>query len=232
MKIIKKIMFALFLGSVAFAGTGCSAIGYGIGAAADSNGVKNFGVPPEQNSPLQIHEYSRIQILLKNGQMRDGEFVMYMEEKVGEEYLTSIVWKDNENRQQVITPMTDIEQVITLKSASGKWKSLEEAASIRKNSRIEIYLKSGQTQKGQFLLLLEQEEGDENVAFIVWYDAASKQQMSTKVEDIAYISNRSPELKMVGLGIGGFVDTIILVKIFLTTSDNLIDAFFDGLFDF
>ena len=116
MKLIRQLIFALFVGSFALAVSGCSAIGFGIGALADSESIKKMGVPGEQATPLQ--ENSHIQIFLKNGKILEGKFLFQMEKKVGEEQVESIVWYDEANDRQVSTQAADIERVATIKNGN------------------------------------------------------------------------------------------------------------------
>ncbi len=64
MKQIKRFMFAIFVGSFIFVGSGCSVYGFGIGAFLDSKEVKEMEFPVEQISSIPMK--SKIKIFLKN----------------------------------------------------------------------------------------------------------------------------------------------------------------------
>jgi hypothetical protein len=122
MKLIKQLMFALIIGQYMLSATGCSALGFGIGALSDSNKIHKLEIPSEELT--LIPKNSRIQIFLKNGQQQEGEFLMHMEQKVGEEYVKSIVWYEKGSNRQVSTPVADIERIAAKQQRNGKWIGL------------------------------------------------------------------------------------------------------------
>ncbi len=225
MKLIKQLVFAISLGSFALGGSGCSAIGFGIGAVSDSSKIIRLGMPDEQATRLQ--ENNHIQIFLKNGLRHDGKFITRMTGKIADENVASIVWYDEATDRQIATPTADIEQVVTINSQKDKWLALEEAATIRKNSDIKILLKSGQRHEGKFLIYWEEKVGDEHIGNIEWYDKATNQKVSTQTSEIKRIIAKQQRYgKWVGIGIGSVLDTIIVVGVI-----NAVGKSLDG-FDF
>ncbi len=213
-------MFALLIGQSMLLATGCSVLGFGIGAISDSSqSEQGFGIPAAKTTPLQVQENSYLQIFLKNGEQQEGKFTKLMKQKVGDENVESIVWFDEANNRQVSTQFADIERIVTIDDEHSKWLHLEEAASIQKESLIEISLKNGEQASGQFLLFQEQKIGDENIAFIEWYDKANNRQVSTQVADIERIVVKQKRNgRRRGLGIGAALD--VLMIILLARGDN------------
>ncbi len=213
MNLVKQLIFVLFLGQYMLSATGCaSALGFGIGADKDSKKIKKFGVPAKQTAPLQVRENSHIQIFLKNGQRQDGEFVKLMKQKIGDEYIESIVWQEMANNQQISTQVAEIEQMITIEDEQSKWIDLKEVASIRKDSRIEIFLKEGQQLEGRCIRQMEQQVGNEYVTTIEWYDKINKRQVSTQIADIeGMVVKQKRNGKWKGLGIGIAIDGIVIL---------------------
>ncbi len=105
---------------------------------------------------------------------------------------------------------------------------LEQVITISKNSQIQLFLKNGQEQEGIFLTNMAQTVGDEQVAFIVWYDKVNYHQIATKIADIERIVVKPKRNgKAVGLGIGASLD-VILTIVALKSLENT----FNNLFDF
>ena len=111
MKRIKQLIFALHLGLFVLVGSGCSAVGFGIGALSDSYKSENLEISSEQAPSLQRN--SHIQILLKNGQQREGQFLLYIAKKIGDAHLENIVWLDKANNCQVSTQIAEIDRIVT-----------------------------------------------------------------------------------------------------------------------
>ncbi len=157
---------------------------------------------------------SRIEISLKDGQLLQGRFLKQMEEQVGNGNLTTIEWYDVANKQQMSTQVEDIEGIIAFENERDNWVGLEEAATIKGNSHIEIFLKDGQILQGRFLKQLEQQVGIETVQTIVWYDEANTRQVSTHVADIAgIVVKQKRNQKWKGLGIGIVIDAVLTAVI-------------------
>ncbi len=124
MKMIKQLVFALFVGSFALVVSGCSVIGFGIGNASDSNNKISWQEFSGEEL-TQMPKNSEIQIFLKNGQVQKGRFIRLLEQQEGEETINSIVWNDLATYRQAATQITEIERVV-IKSTEGnnKWLGL------------------------------------------------------------------------------------------------------------
>ncbi len=122
MKLIKQLVFVLFVVQSMLSATGCSAVGFGIGALSDSNKIEKLEISSEDVSALP--KSSHIQILLKNGQQQEGQFQLYIAQKVGDEYLGNIVWHDKANNRQVSTQIAEIDRIVTKQQRNGKWLGL------------------------------------------------------------------------------------------------------------
>ncbi len=126
MRLIRQFLFAIVIGQYMFSGTGCSAIGLGIGAASDSNNkTSRQEFPGEELTRIPIN--SQIQIFLKNGQLQEGKFQFYMERRTGVEYAGYIVWYDKATDRQVSTKIADIERIVRIvakQQQNGKWIGL------------------------------------------------------------------------------------------------------------
>ncbi len=187
MKQIKQLMFALIIGQTLLLATGCSVLGFGIGAIKDSKKnekIRKFGIPDEQAAAKPVQENDHIQIFLKNGERLDGGFVKFVRQKIGDEIQESLVWHDMQTDQQVLTKATEIERIINIKNGQDKWTDIKEAANIKGNSKIKIFLKDGQQLEGRFLKHMEHQVGNEYVATIEWYDKANNRHESTQIADI------------------------------------------------
>jgi hypothetical protein len=187
MKQLKQLLFVLFVVQSMFSATGCSILGFGIGAVKDAKKIekiKKYGIPSEQSARSSVQENKRIQIFLKNGNRLDGKFIKLVNEKVDDEIQHSILWHDMSNNQQVTTQFIDIERIITIEYEEDKWAGLEEAGTIKGSSHIEIFLKDGQKLEARFLKQMEQKIGNDTVTTIEWNDVANKRQVSTQVTAI------------------------------------------------
>ena len=122
MKRIKQLILVLLLGLFMLGGSGCSAIGFGIGAYSDSNKSEILEISSEQAPTLP--KSSHIQLLLKNGQQREGQFLLYIAQKIGDAHLENIVWLDKANNQQVSTQIAEIDRIVTKEQRNGKWLGL------------------------------------------------------------------------------------------------------------
>ncbi len=124
MKLIKQLMFALIIGQYMLSATGCSVIGFGIGAISDSNNIKKMEISGEELTP--IPKNSHIKIFLKNGQQQGGKFIMRLKQQVGDEHSESIIWYSEVTQQQVSTQVASIERILvgrgqTREQTNGKW---------------------------------------------------------------------------------------------------------------
>jgi hypothetical protein len=122
MMLIKQLIYSLIIGVPLLSITGCTAIGFGIGALSDSNKTRNYKIASEQ--PPYIPKNCRFQIFLKNGQRQDGEFVKLMKQEVGEEYVEAIVWYDKPSKRHVSTRISEIDRIVTKEQRNGKWLGL------------------------------------------------------------------------------------------------------------
>lgn len=122
MKLIKQLMLALLVGLFVLAGSGCSLVGFGIGALSDSNEIERLEISSEQVPSLP--KGSHIQIVLKNGQEQEGKFISYIAQKVDDQHLENIVLLDKVNNQQVIKQIAEIDRIITKQQRNRKWLGL------------------------------------------------------------------------------------------------------------
>lgn len=208
-------MLAILIGQYLLTASGCSIIGFAIGASSDSQYSVKMGIPPKPTriEPLQKGEH--IQIFLKDGNRQDGWFDSFYKEMVDEERRLSIVWTHIDSRQLDTTLVTDIERSIVIENEKNKWVGLEEAASLRKDTRIKLTLKDGQTYKGQFLSLMEQPIGEEEVTpAIQWYNTSEGKHITTQVSEIESIrAQHNQNLKWICFGAGALGDIITVIGI-------------------
>ena len=122
MRLIKLLIFSLFVGTFIFVSSGCSIYGFGIGALSDSNKIKDLEIPNEQAS--SISKNSHIQILLKNGYQLEGQFLLYLAQTIEAENVETIVWYDKVNNRQVSTELAEIDKILTSQQRNGKWLGL------------------------------------------------------------------------------------------------------------
>ncbi len=122
MKQIKQLLIPLLLGLLLVTGSGCSAIGFGIGALSDSNNIKDLEIPNEQ--ARSISKNSHIQIRLKNGYQLEGQFLSYLEQTTEADYVATILWYDKANNRQVSTELAEIDKILTSQQRNGKWLGL------------------------------------------------------------------------------------------------------------
>jgi hypothetical protein len=122
MKQITWLVFALFVGLVVLGGSGCSAIGFGIGALSDSNNTKNLEISNEKLPTLTPN--SLVRISLKNGQQMEGQFLLYMPQKAGEQYLENILWLDEASNKRVSTQISEIDRITVKQQQNRKYWGL------------------------------------------------------------------------------------------------------------
>lgn len=97
-------------------------------------------------------------------------------------------------------------------------------SNIPKNCRLQIFLKNGQCQDGEFVTLINQKEGGKYVEAILFYDKPSNRHVSARISEIDSIVTRSRgNGKWKGLIIGGIIDTIILAGVL--KMDRLFEGF-------
>ncbi len=121
MKQTTWLVFALLVGLVVLGGSGCSAVGFGIGALSDSNNTKNLEISNEKLPTLAPN--SLVRISLKNGQQMEGQFLSYMPQKAGEQFLGKIVCLNEASNKQVSTQISEIDR-ITVKQQNRKYWGL------------------------------------------------------------------------------------------------------------
>jgi len=122
MKLVKQLIFTLLVGSFALAVSGCSAIGFGIGALSDSNKIEKMEIPTEQVPRLPKNSY--LQISLKDGQQLEGIFLKRLELKGGNDHSEAMLLFDKVNNRQIATPITDIERIEAKERRNRKWLGL------------------------------------------------------------------------------------------------------------
>ena len=122
MKQLKQFVFVLFVVQSMLSATGCSAIGFGIGAASDSNKINRQEFSGEELT--RIPKNSQIQIFLKNGLVQKGHFIRLVEQQVGEEFVNSIVWNNSATYRQESTQISAIERVVIKPEQNMKWFGL------------------------------------------------------------------------------------------------------------
>ena len=121
MMLIKQLIYSFIIGIPLLSITGCTAIGFGIGALSDADKTKNHKI--YTGILNDIPKNCRLQIFLKNGQQQEGKFVKLLKQNDGEEYVEALLWFDKPSNRHISTRISEIDKVVT-KQGKGKWLGL------------------------------------------------------------------------------------------------------------
>jgi len=116
MKIIFPVLFICFGLSQLLIFSGCSVLGLVIGSAVDSKD-KGMGYSPDDL--LKIHTKSEVELILKNGESRKGQYVFYTLSTEVDPKLTSITCYEASTQKHFVTPLADSNKIYVKQKQTG-----------------------------------------------------------------------------------------------------------------
>jgi hypothetical protein len=116
MKSIFPVLFICFGLSQLLVFSGCSVVGLVIGSAVDS---KDKGIGYSPDDLLKIPTKSEVELILRNGESRRGQYVFYTFSTEEDNKLASITCYEASTQGYFVTPLADINTIYVKQKQTG-----------------------------------------------------------------------------------------------------------------
>lgn len=94
---------------------------------------------------------------------------------------------------------------------------VEELLDIPKSSRIQVFLKNGETRKGRFVMCVTDQDDMDKIKYLSMTEKSVETTLPIEVIDHVAILKTPNRKKYIGLGVGIFIDAVILVAAILAS---------------